>query len=433
MPKILLFCQHAAIAGVAHVRRLAGQVPAWFTRRRRSSTSPAPLLELEAEPVEELAPESTPEPKTIELERWAAARRVRLSPAADTTDAGTRWHFRDQILDRLDEYFACIRKMRSHDPDMYALFARLGFTVPADHFWNAEHGATDDELRTAPRVAFGGILCGGMGDNKARAGELGKGRVAPVFVYFAKMANPIGVEHAAGAVYHVTALYGDRSRSDHYRSAWIMRAPSSFYITLAPDGSTRLLRERSRSTVDIQTRRGARRETIKLSYTQWTPPAWLADVGRPNEAPRSMEANARWLFALAFLTHLKAIDRVIVRAARGGIVAAFGIELERAKYFFRDRAIDLAVDGRRRRIFHSVIEHDRTLANGRATHVRTHYRGVRRFDWNSHAITIVTPERNEIVKFPTAALEQDAIAPADQDHYLNAGGVGAKIAEALCQ
>jgi len=71
---------------------------------------------------------------------------------------------------------------------------------------------------------------------------------------------------------------------------------------------------------------------------------------------------------------------------------SWSVPESRAKTFFRDREIEVANDGRRRRIFHCVTEHERTLPSGRVTKVAAHYRGARHFIWKGERIRIDPPE-----------------------------------------
>src|SRR6185436_16011577 len=123
----------------------------------------------------------------------------------------------------------------------------------------------------------------------------------------------------------------------------------------------------------------------------WRYPGWIADVAEDEHGDRRKRSGEQYvaeMMVMAFQTYRESVSKIVVRASRGGNVAAFGIELPRAKYFFADRDAELASDGRRKRIFHSVVEHHRKLADNREVVVKSHFRGARKFDWNGSSVCI---------------------------------------------
>lgn len=80
---------------------------------------------------------------------------------------------------------------------------------------------------------------------------------------------------------------------------------------------------------------------------------------------------------------------VNIYVKKGKNRATFTVPQNRWKYFFKDRIDAMATDGKKKRIFHAVIAHQRHLANGKTSNVRTHYRGSRHFVWEGYEIKIV--------------------------------------------
>lgn len=378
-------------------------VAAWF-----SPTAVA--LDLRIEEVVETAPapamvvETAPAP-VIPLER------VRRSASLRPGD--TRWHFKGAILDRLDEYFSCIRRLRRHDPGAYERMVQIGFTVPADAWVNpesAKHQITPDKL-----VAFGGITM--------PAGEKIDDQVLPLVIYFTKMTQPSFVQSFQGTVYSVSCMYDDRRREHAWRSR--LTAVGNCHVGVDADGSVTLLKQCYRSFETFKV--GKRRTSITRETRHWSYPAFLYNEERTT--PQQVEEAAANLFKLALLTHIDSTSKIVVRAHYGGTVAAFGIELQRAKRFFADRELDS--EGKKRRIFHSVVEHDRRLASGRTTTVRSHFRGARKFEWNGYGITIVLPKNSDVLAFAAPGRYQDEIAADAQPAYMDEKAVGGALAEVL--
>jgi hypothetical protein len=128
-----------------------------------------------------------------------------------------------------------------------------------------------------------------------------------------------------------------------------------------------------------------------LRQREWRLPQWVLEVADLKK--KTPDEWAGGLLRMALATYVEATERIIIRVKKQTDVAAFGIELKRASYFFRDReARALAADGKRKRIFHSVIRHSRRISETHWTDVRAHFRGLRDFDWNGYAVHIVFPD-----------------------------------------
>jgi hypothetical protein len=304
------------------------------------------------------------------------------------------------ILDRLEEYFHCMKRLRRHDRNAYRTFSRLGFTVLPDRF--APRMATV----TGARPTMGGYLFpkGALGPEHHPncrhhvSSEEMERSVYPSFVYFRKIQHPYGVQYWRGDVYELTQLYDDRVRVG---ATWVARTTAAVgvcHFGLGDDGTVTLLRERRSESVWVPG--GRRGRMIEGSRTVWRTPRWIEERVQPcvhcpvsEEGPqRDPVQEACETLTQALATHTEALSRIVVRVKHDGCVAAFGIELLRAPRFFRDReATALARDGRRKRIFHFVRRHARQVAADRQTFVREHYRGIRTFDWNGYGIHIVLP------------------------------------------
>lgn len=332
------------------------------------------------------------------------------------------WHFKSSILDRLDEYFVCIKRLQRYDPDSYDLFSRTGFSVSSNVFFNGGHTANRARLKDdANRWSFGGFFF-----PKTEAVY----EFLPSFVYFRKLTRPSCAERFKGDVYSLTVLYDNRNIDQHWRSSFSF--PVTCHIGVDAEGNTRLLRERVQSSSWIQPHRkhGRKGDSFRLKMYSWQYPSWLFYAGiEHGESPEVFATN---LLVMALVTHVRTLEKIIVRAKRDGLVAAFGIELARAKYFFADRDTSaLAADGKRKRIFHSVTAHPRTLSTGRVTSVRFHYRGLRRFDWQGYGISIVFPKNSSLVAFPGPARNEEDIKTPENPKWLASKEVGKIMSEAL--
>jgi hypothetical protein len=340
--------------------------------------------------------------------------------AADQSDGALTWHLRSAILDRLDDYFDCMRRLRKHDPDAYKFFSRVGFAIPPELFINGWGEAARESLAgIAERPAFGGVLF--ASDAESREG----GHVYPSFIYFSKVSAPLSVERFCGDVYALKMLWDNRARG-RARVA----APVQCHIGIAPDGAMTLLREVTVQTSRVQPnarKRGHRKPPpLTLRSMRFDFPSWV-----------SMETNdpQKWTcgaLAMALLTYASAVSRIVIRAKKDNCVAAFGIELATAKSFFADRSVTaLARDGRKKRIFHAVTAHARRIREGKETQVKSHYRGIRSFDWNGYGIHIVLPRVSSAMVMPLAATYEADLTEDQRPQFMGEEAVAGVLEEVL--
>jgi hypothetical protein len=319
-------------------------------------------------------------------------------------DPATTWHFRTSILDRLDEYFVCLQRLRRCDPDSYKFFSQIGFSIP-QYLSRPDRNFLRDTAAT--RAAWGGVLFS-QGDKRPNEDAC----IWPSFLYFRKLRRPSAVEPFRGDVYHIVALYDQRDVAKHWRSRLLF--PVEYHLGIDKAGETHLLKERFFERLAIEPgRRGGRRSTrFRLRTQQWHWPNWLPAFAADNGT--TAEDYARDMFAMILANHLSASSKLIVRVRKDNRVAAFGIDVKRTKYFFADRELTaLATDGKRKRIFHSVRAHPRaTLVH--KPEVCAHYRGLRQFDWQGYAIAIVHPTAaDNLMSWTAPAIYEEDLKPSD--------------------
>lgn len=335
------------------------------------------------------------------------------SEDGDRSGLSAVWSFRANILDKLDDYFDCMRHLRRADPDSYALFSRVGFTIPATGYWNGDHIEANHRVQRAPKRSFGGVLVPPA--NEASS-------VTPSFMYFRRMVRPSGVQQTRGDVFRLVVVFDDRSRRRR------LHGVCECYVAVLPCGTVCLLKQRMSISQPIPARLarqfgGRHRRVSSWAFPEWLQ-SWAADHGK---TPSQMVSG---IFLMAFLTHDEALSRVVVRALRQGVTAAFGIDVATAKKFFADRETDaLALDGKRKRIFHAVVSHERQLPDGRTSSVKAHFRGIRHFNWKGSQIAIVLPS-NRVLDIDVPG-EEAASLPREKS--LGSAELGERIAMAASE
>lgn len=333
---------------------LCKRLGAWFAKwaGRQGQTTPAPV--------------TTAKPR---------------KPKADKEDewrSGGEFYFRDAILDQLDRYFAVLKRMRRADPDAYDYFSRLGANMLP---WRPETGwgleTKAEWLKRLP--SRGGVF---TYHPKAEKDEIARDFATPCAMYFAKYdpkKSPIGVERVGNGVVYVVTIYWDDLAHGS------MGVPTEFPVAVTPSGDVRVLR----TLIKRQTVRGKRGQPFQIPTQRWG----ISDYYKRMAARHESSPNDYLLrlFENLVIMHASATHGSMTRvvAKRDGLASAFAVNIERTPYFFADR--DVRVGVRRKRIFHIVRGHERTLPDGRRQVVRTHFRGERSFNWNGYQIEISVP------------------------------------------
>ena len=272
------------------------------------------------------------------------------------------------ILDRLDDYFHWMRKLRFAAPDFYDLYSRIGGVVLPENALL---------LINKPRISGGPADWPAFMASSFPEHEEGdeQERIYAKLVCFRKIKSGAYVQGGSLTAYEGLLLYTTRKEK--------LRYPMTFYVGVGDDGSVVPLRMPVTVKQHVRGRRGG--STINHRRVQY--PSGLMSVAKE----RGMTAK-EWASQTFYATLSAAIDAEKggqVMAEKMGVTARFSVPLDRLPYFFRDR--EYRSGSRRAKIFHYVGEHERRIAKG-VTTVRAHYRGARRFVWNGYSIAITVPD-----------------------------------------
>ena len=361
-----------------HPRSALRALRAWIMRRR-VIPPPLPRLELPAPP--------------LRVVRKSREERDALEEAANL--AGS-FYFREQILDDLDYYMTCIKRMRTADPDAYELYSRLGAHLLP---WKGDNVINQlTPWWKANRPSFGAVAW--TSDQLDQQNKKSK-CLSPRFWYFQKfkyhqfLRNRLVQRPPEGSDIYGVTTYWDQPRDKKWKQA----LPTEFLIAITPAGEVFPLKEYRMRTVRAtskrkhwqpgQTRGRAGGGTI-------TVPIWdVHEFYKDWAAEHSMTAEKfmSWLF-FAAASMYEAGNRGMIRveASKDNHAAVFGVDIKRTPYFFKDRGVTLNEHGHRRRIFHIVRPHTRVTEPT----VPMHFRGERQFDWNGFDIRITVPGLHHI-------------------------------------
>ena len=299
----------------------------------------------------------------------------------DIEQAG-QWYFKRDILDKLDEYLVCIKRMKKTDPDGYAFYRRIGaMALPAKTMLHT--GLSPRWKKRESRPAFGAIAL--LGD------DLDDDFYGVKFGYFKRLDRvPPRIEPTNGQIYQVVLFY-NRADDDTARG----RLSTFFYISIGATGAVTPLRFADTKTQTIHHKDRSskgRVETTKIYHKAWTYGFFLETHEALKQQTRDELASK--VFSIIATGYEHAAAALRVSATKGNITASFGIDMLRTPYFFEDRDHTHTDTGRKRRIFHIVKTHKRIMADGRESNVKSHFRGERRFSWNGYDVIVSMPGKH---------------------------------------
>ena len=201
--------------------------------------------------------------------------------------------------------------------------------------------------------------------------------------------------------------------------------PLPFYIGVDLDGRLRLLKEH-RHWLQHLPSGGA------VSHHGWVIPEHLREGPRDKPDDWSPELSAKIAFGWAYQGYSNASMDIRIRASKNGVVGAFSVDLLRTPYFFADRNPVFHEKGHKRKIFHIVRTHERKFKKGGSTFVRSHFRGLRAFDWNGYQLLITMPETHhrDLLDFHAGAHDVEASNYPESD-LLSMPELGEKLDKLL--
>ena len=280
-----------------------------------------------------------------------------------------------------------------------------------------QHRATADELKSKHRMA---TISKGPQRSLPDGHKFDTGLLwVPKFLYFNKWKRvPPDIERVAdGDVYSMT-IYWDRvsghSRGFHKRFKG--GVPQDYAVCVERDtGKVRVLRTLISEKIKIASKK-ASPGSFTIPHKYWGYPTEYIG-GASGRLDMSPEDYLRRCFMEAALMYESASLGSMVRitAAKGKLTAAFGVDIKRMSYFFRDRDVVLNAKGSTARIFHIVRPH---IRKGGAV-VPMHFRGLREFEWAGYKVGISVPGRDH---FHPTEFDIGSVTETENDRNMLVGG-----------
>lgn len=305
------------------------------------------------------------------------------------------FYFKERILDKLDNYFFYIRRMRAVDPDAFALYSQLGCHICPERGAAIKNDTGARAYLKGHRPGFGAVAF--MGADADEYDDYLKAQ----FLYFTKfekktLKGTVERPRNDDDIYIVT-VFLDRKNIKYGHAL-------EFAVAVDRAANVRPLRTLccSRQTIRSKRKGGA----FSIPQKRWMiHPMWQEVAREKGETVQEYLIKNFEIAFSAFVLASSAMVRIEVED-HAKLRASFGVDIKRMPYFFKDRKINT---NKKKKIFHIVRAHLRATKNGE-TPIRLHFRGARQFEWNKYKINISVPGKHHAMfadfDLPTHLLDE---------------------------
>ncbi len=351
--------------------------------------------------------------------------KVKLKPRRSnaprqTFDSGPLYYF-GNLLEGMDDYIAALKKLKKYHPDTYDYYSKVGAPIRSSNkiFDKTDLGLSARWRSDIGRPAIAMAHVHGLDT---------KDKIYPVFITLLKLRAKEGVQFTNGDMYEGFIIFKRQSTGE-------IEVADSFYISVLEGGIVSILRvikqtqpERlSKKTRTLKASiKGSRKMTSAPATQRWGVPFVLQEFAKEHKTSPTRIAEV--FFATAALASDRADSGLLVRARKQGVCAAFAIDMLRTPYFFKERLKIKTASGKTKPIFHIVRTHPRKGSKL----VKTHFRGLRRFDWLGYRVTISLPGLHHLSQsewIGQAMMTDDPMIAGKK--MIDMSDAGEKIAEVL--
>ena len=340
------------------------------------------------------------------------------------------YNFRHTILDRLDEYFDIIKRLRKADVDSFRLHRKFGaailpkseLDVITEDSWKAHYLYPWWKTN---RPSFGAFfLCKGADED--RDGEYSE----PTFICFRKFKKDTvhpDIQKGRGDIYVVMVCWDGLFRKNSKSKKGVV---TEFAVALDEEANIQILKTRQDVAQTIRSKNPGHSGRFQINRKKFIIDPFFIDwADQHKDSIPDVHSYMSRIFVLAANAFsMQNSEMAKVRVRRGNTTALFPIDILYTPYFFKDRLTTTLPSGRTKPIFHIVRTHARQVS-GVTKYVKTHFRGEMNFNWNGYQVGITVPGWHHL---DASEFSGHAHSVADDDHrkiegYLDSG----ELADAL--
>lgn len=316
----------------------------------------------------------------------AGKNRNRKDQPARNLPFGALYYFGD-LLDSLDSFHRTIKVLKRYDPTGYKAYSKMGGQVFNSESFENQESLSKYWLKNRPTF---GMLHFNRSQSK-------KDLIPLALSYYQKIDKPCHVEFNPEPVYRVVAFnYDEKSKSG-------IGNIFQFHVSVSVDGEIKVLREKEFSPIFVGAKRCRNREAGKpikserksFHRNEFKIPSKFKEFfvceSDGSVSDGSYLDHAKYIFIMAANALSNADSGIRVSALKKGARCIFNIDMLRTPYFFKDREKTINQNGNTKKIFHIVRTHKRKTNKGEVF-VKTHFRGLTQFNWESYVIKIKHPK-----------------------------------------
>jgi len=177
-------------------------------------------------------------------------------------------------------------------------------------------------------------------------------------------------------------------------------------------GNWHVVVDKTTGSVDVCSCLNYTHKRVKnMSYTQkeWGLPP-MATAGFSVEASRQVDV-LKAIFVDCFEAWQIVNTHWKVCVSKQKQRVTWTVPQDETKHFFADRDTTVTdASGKKKKIIHHVVQHERITASGKASMVREHIRGLNKFDWRGYEVNVIAPKFHVTAHdFDVGAYEEDEL------------------------
>jgi len=328
----------------------------------------------------------------------------------DKEHFGAHYYLSD-LLDVMPRAFLGLNMLQKTDPDIHKLFSKTGCAIVSKDMRIAATKTGYIDFKNAP--SFGCAHMVGRVKDDDYAGAY------PIICFFNKIKKPFNVQPSKDTIYEFGIVY-DTQHLSGFPPAILEKV----YMSVNEEGALKALKTCRPTWMRVG---GA-----SFSRMTWKYPDLLETYAK-HWGDTDIEGVASWWFNI--ITHLAMSSEsgLTVRVKKKKSVISFAIDMERTPYFFSDREKVVTSKGQTKKIFHIVRGHMRKMLDGTEKHIKSHFRGLRKFVWNEYdvSISLTGKHHSSIFSFTgeieLVANEDEQEARINSGRYVDAETLGEKL------